>query len=78
MQPPPAWEWPKYRSFVKGRPARIEFWNNQFHYQLPLFAHPHAMLLFYIDPDQEQPALDELLAALQGHGTPPTLLHGLQ
>lgn len=78
IQPPPAWEWPKYRSFVKGFPARVELWTNKLHLHKPLFAEPHAILQLYIAADQEQLALDELLEALQALGTPPTLLHGLQ
>ncbi len=78
IQPPPAWEWPKYRSFVKGFPARVELWTNKLHLHKPLFSEPHAILQVYIDAEQEQPALDELLEALQALGTPPTLLHGLQ
>lgn len=78
IQPPPAWEWPKYRSFVKGFPARVELWTNKLHLHKPLFHDPHAILQIYVDADQEQPALDELVAALHAPGSTANLLRHLQ
>ena len=78
IEPPPVWEWPKYRNFINGAAARFEFWSNRFHMHKPLFFDPHAILQVYVHPDEEQPVLNELLEALQALGTPPNLQRGLQ
>lgn len=65
---PPAWEWKKYKSFVKGCDCRVELWRNKLHNISQILtrqrSQSHPILCVSVALDQEDACLTELLKAL--------------
>lgn len=70
---PPAWEWKKYSSFVKGCDCRVELWRNKLYDISQILtrqrSQSHPMLRVSVALDQEDACLAELLRVLGPRAT---------